>query len=67
MTKQSLIAQWKKISAVSGTGSGVKEGLSWEDILAHRFRNQARVESHGSRREVSLRFSGKLRVAVYQL
>lgn len=39
--KAELDRQWKKISAVSGTGSGW-EGLSWEDILAHRFRNQAR-------------------------
>ena len=40
--KAELDRQWKKISAVSGTDSGW-EGLSWEDILAHRLRNQARA------------------------
>ena len=39
--KAELDRQWKKISAVSGTVSG-SEGLSWEDILAHRFRNYSR-------------------------
>lgn len=37
--KAELDRQWKKISAVSGTGSGW-ESFSWEEILAHRFRNR---------------------------
>lgn len=45
--KAELDRQWKKISAVSGTGSGW-EGFSWEETLAHRFRNSQGLESHGS-------------------
>lgn len=61
MTKQSLIASGKRLSAVSGTGSGW-EGLSWGRHTCPQIQEPGKgLESHGSRERSALWVSGELK------